>query len=390
MTVTLNYEQYGDPTKPTVLFLGSLGSDLSMWAPQIHALATDWNIVAADHRGHGASPAPSGPYTIEELAGDVVALLDSLELDAVHYVGLSLGGAVGQWLAAHHPERVRTLTLLCTSPAFQPAQPWYDRAASVRNDGLASIADSIVSRWFTSELAEHDPKLVARHVEMVKGTTDEGYAACCEALATWDGRPDLARIVAPTLVIAGEQDPATPPSTMQQLADGIADSVFHVLSPGAHLANVEQAGRVTKLIREHISSRATPSAAHRTAVFEEGLRVRRSVLGDAHVDRSIESATEFTRPFQDFITRTAWGDIWARPGLDHRTRRLLTLAILTAVGNDHELDMHIRAALRAGIDPDDLVEVFLHTAVYAGVPNSNRAFALGKQALADTEGGAGS
>ena len=177
---------------------------------------------------------------------------------------------------------------------------------------------------------------------------------------------------------------------MQQLADGIADSDFHVLSPGAHLANVEQAGRVTKLIREHISSRATPSAAHRTAVFEEGLRVRRSVLGDAHVDRSIESATEFTWPFQDFITRTAWGDIWARPGLDHRTRRLLTLAILTAVGNEHELDMHIRAALRAGIDPDDLVEVFLHTAVYAGVPNSNRAFALGKQALADTEGGAGS
>ena len=112
--------------------------------------------------------------------------------------------------------------------------------------------------------------------------------------------------------------------------------------------------------------------------------------GDAHVDRSIESATEFTRPFQDFISRTAWGDIWARPGLDHRTRRLLTLAILTAVGNEHELDMHIRAALRAGIDPDDLVEVFLHTAVYAGVPNSNRAFALGKQALVDTEGGTGS
>ncbi|MEU5841544.1 3-oxoadipate enol-lactonase [Rhodococcus sp. NPDC047139] len=389
MTVMLNYEQHGDPAKPTVLFLGSLGSDLSMWTPQVHALSADWHIVAVDHRGHGGSPAPAGPYTVGELGGDVVTLLDSLGLDHVHFVGLSLGGAVGQWLASHHPERVDTLTLLCTSPAFQPAQPWYDRAASVRIDGLASIADSIVSRWFSAELAEHDPQLVARHVEMVKGPTDEGYAGCCEALATWDGRPDLARIVAPTLVIAGEQDPATPPSTMRALADGIADSAFHIVSPGAHLASVEQAGRITKLIREHIS-RATPSAAHRTAVYEEGLRVRRSVLGDAHVDRSIESATDFTRPFQDFITRTAWGDIWARPGLDHHTRRLLTLAILTAVGNEHELDMHIRAALRAGSDADELAEVFLHTAVYAGVPNSNRAFALGKQALAEAEEAGGS
>lgn len=382
MTVTLNYEQHGNPAAPTVLMLGSLGSDLTMWAPQIHALSSDWNVLAVDHRGHGNSPAPAGPYTMSELGGDVIALLDSLGLDAVHHVGLSLGGAVGQWLAAHHPTRIRSLTLLCTSSAFQPAQPWHDRAATVRTEGLASIADSIVSRWFSPGLAERDPDLVARHVAMVKGTTDEGYAACCEALATWDGRADLARIVAPTLVIAGEQDPATPPATMQALADGIADSTFVVVDPGAHLASAEQAGRVTKLIVEHIS-RTTPPGSVRRADYDEGLRVRRAVLGDAHVDRALASATEFTQPFQDFITRTAWGDIWDRPGLDHRTRRLLTLAVLTAAGNEHELDMHIRAALRAGIDPDDLVEVFLHTAVYAGVPNSNRAFALGKQALAD-------
>jgi len=386
MTVTLHYEQHGNPAAPTVLLLGSLGSDLTMWAPQIHALSANWNVLAVDHRGHGTSPAPTGPYTMSELAGDVISLLDTLGLDAVHYVGLSLGGAVGQWLAAHHAERVHSLTLLCTSPAFQPAQPWLDRAATVRTDGLASIAESIVSRWFSPELAERDPDLVARYVDMVENTTDEGYAACCEALAAWDGRADLARIVAPTLVIAGEQDPATPPATMQALADGIADSTFAVVDPGAHLANVEQAGRVTKLLVEHIS-RATPPGSLRGAEYDAGLRVRRAVLGDEHVDRALGSATEFTRPFQDFITRTAWGDIWARPGLDHRTRRLLTLAVLTALGNEHELDLHIRAALRAGVDPDEIAEVFLHTAVYAGVPNSNRAFALGRQALADTAAG---
>lgn len=385
MTVDLHYATHGDPAAPPVLLLGSLGSDLHMWDPQIHALSAHHRVIAVDHRGHGGSPAPAGPYTVADLGGDVMALLDRLGLDSVHFVGLSLGGAVGQWLAAHHPMRVRTLTVMCTSAQFAPAQPWLDRAAAVRAEGIASIADSVVGRWFTPELAQRDPDLVARHVEMVRGTSDEGYAACCEALAEWDGRADLARIVAPTLVVAAEQDGPTPPSALQAIADGIAGAELHVVSPGAHLANVEQAGTITRLIERHIAA-ATPVGVSRRAVHDVGMTVRRSVLGDAHVDRAVAGATPFTEPFQDFITRTAWGDIWAREGLDHPTRRLLTLAILTAVGNEHELDMHIRAALRAGMDPDLLVEVFLHTAVYAGVPNSNRAFALGKQALVDLAG----
>lgn len=385
MTVDLHYATHGDPAAPPVLLLGSLGSDLHMWDPQIHALSAHHRVIAVDHRGHGGSPAPAGPYTVADLGGDVMALLDRLGLDSVHFVGLSLGGAVGQWLAAHHPMRVRTLTVMCTSAQFAPAQPWLDRAAAVRAEGIASIADSVVGRWFTPELAQRDPDLVARHVEMVRGTSDEGYAACCEALAEWDGRADLARIVAPTLVVAAEQDGPTPPSALQAIADGIAGAELHVVSPGAHLANVEQAGTITRLIERHIAA-ATPVGVSRRAVHDVGMTVRRSVLGDAHVDRAVAGATPFTEPFQDFITRTAWGDIWAREGLDHPTRRLLTLAILTAVGNEHELDMHIRAALRAGMDPDLLVEVFLHTAVYTGVPNSNRAFALGKQALVDLAG----
>jgi 3-oxoadipate enol-lactonase/4-carboxymuconolactone decarboxylase len=314
-----------------------------------------------------------------DLGNDVLALLDRLGLDAVHLVGLSLGGAVAQWIAAHHPSRVRTLTLLCTSPAFTPAQQWTERAELVRAHGLSPIAKAIVGRWFTPALAERDPELIRRHLDMVHGTSGEGYASCCEALADWDGRDDLARIVAPTLVIAGQQDPATPPATLATIADGIAGAHLRVLSPGAHLTSVEQAGLVTALIARHI----TTVADERAAAHAAGTATRRAVLGDAHVDRSIAASTEFTAPFQDFITRTAWGDIWSRPGLDHHTRRLLTLAVLTAVGNEHELDMHIRAALRAGTDPDELVEVFLHTAIYAGVPNSNRAFALGQRALAD-------
>ncbi|OZD04345.1 3-oxoadipate enol-lactone hydrolase [Rhodococcus sp. 06-235-1A] len=384
MTVALAHERTEGPRPDaeTVVLIGSLGSDRSMWNPQIGPLSASAHVVAIDLRGHGASPVPPGPYSVAELAEDVLALLDSLDLERVHIVGLSLGGAVSQWIAIHRPERVRTLTLLCTSAKFgEPAQ-WLDRAATVRASGTASLADAVLDRWFTPELAARDTDLVDRHRQMIVETSDEGYASCCEALSNWDSRADLGRISAPTLVIAGRQDPSTTPEDLKLIADGVAGSSLEVLDPAAHLANVEQSGRITAAIAAHIGADAYSTG--RSAAHDAGMAVRRSVLGDAHVDRSISARTEFTAPFQDFITRTAWGDIWNRPGLDHHTRRLLTLAILTAVGNQHELDMHIRAALRAGTAPDTLAEVFLHTAVYAGVPNSNSAFALANAAIAET------
>ena len=364
MSIELSYDFTAAPTPsaPTVVLIGSLGSDRSMWDPQIGALAA----VADDLRGHGDSPVPPGPYSVGDLAADVLAVLDVRSIDSAHVVGLSIGGAIAQWLAVHRPLRVRSLTLLCTSARFGEPQAWRDRAEAARADGTESLADAVTSRWFTSALAVRDPDLLARHRRMIADTPDEGYASCCEALAGWDNRADLGRITARTLIVAGEQDPATPPAEARILADGVARSTMHVLSPAAHLANVEQAGEVSRLILDHISPRIDDDAY-------------------AHVDRSIERTTEFTAPFQDFITRTAWGDVWARAGLDHRTRRLLTLAILTAVGNRHELDMHIRAALRAGLSADELSEVFLHTAVYAGVPNSNAAFAMADAALAESK-----
>lgn len=377
-TVELAYRATGSATAPAVVLLGSLGSDRSMWDPQVAALAGDHHVVTVDLRGHGDSPVVAGDCTVADLAADVLALLDRLDLASVHLIGLSLGGAVAQWIAAHAPLRVRTLTLLCTAAKFGTTSSWLDRAATARSAGTASLAEAVVDRWFTSALADRDQALVARGRAMVTATSDEGYAACCGALAQFDGRADLARITAPTLVIAGAQDPATTPADMRLLAEGIANSEMHILDPAAHLANLEQAGRVSALIAAHLAGRA-----ERAEAFARGMRVRRAVLGDAHVDRTVADTTAFTAPFQDFITRTAWGDVWDRPGLDHHTRRLLTLAILTAVGNTHELDMHIRAALRAGIAPDELAEVFLHTAIYAGVPNSNLAFGLGRDALAE-------
>ncbi|MGA9871174.1 MAG: 3-oxoadipate enol-lactonase [Rhodococcus sp. (in: high G+C Gram-positive bacteria)] len=384
MSVELPYDLVParTPSTETVVLIGSLGSTRSMWDPQVAALSEVADVIRVDLRGHGESLVPPGPYSMSDLAGDVLTLLDSAERDRVHLVGLSLGGAIAQWIAVHRPARVVSLSLLCTSARFGEPAAWLDRAATTRSGGTESLADAVVSRWFTPELAERDAELTARHRAMIVSTPDEGYAACCEAIAGWDNRADLGRITARTLVVAGEQDPATTPDDMKILAESIAQSTFHVLSPAAHLANVEQAGEVTRLLLAHIAGDKYDAGRH--AAHVAGMRVRRTILGDYHVDRSIERTTEFTAPFQDFITRTAWGDIWTRPGLDHRTRRLLTLAILTAVGNQHELDMHIRAALRGCIDPGELAEVFLHTAVYTGVPNSNAAFAMANTALAET------
>ncbi|WP_084385586.1 bifunctional 3-oxoadipate enol-lactonase/4-carboxymuconolactone decarboxylase PcaDC [Rhodococcus sp. WMMA185] len=388
MTVPLAYEvsgpRSGSADAPVVVLLGSLGSNRSMWDPQVSALSDLCRVVAVDHRGHGESPMPDGPYSVRDLSGDVLALLDSLGIEAAHVVGLSLGGAIGQWLAVYAPRRVLSLSLLCTAAKFGERQTWVERAAISRANGPASLSDSVVARWFTKELAERDPDFVARYRNMIASTPAEGYAACCDALAEWDFSADLSRITAPTLVIAGEQDPSTTPSIMEMLAGGITGARFEVLPGAAHLANLEQAGAITKLLREHIIG--GPYATGRRAAHAAGMKVRRSVLGNGHVDRTVEATTEFTAPFQDFITRTAWGDIWSRPGLDHETRRLLTIAVLTAVGNEHELDMHIRAALRAGVGADAIGEVLLHTAVYAGVPNTNLGFALASKALADLFG----
>lgn len=388
-TATLSYEDHVLPNAtdatPVVVLLGSLGSDRSMWSAQIRELSRAFRVIAVDHRGHNDSELVPGPCTMDDLAADVLALLDSLGVSRAHVVGLSLGGAIGQWLAIHHPDRVDSLALLCTAARFGEPEGWTDRAATVRADGVAAVADAVVARWITRGLAERDPRLEARLTEMVLATPAEGYAACCDALAGYDVRADLGRIGCPTLVVAGDEDPSTAPDVVREIADGVEGARFVVLSPAAHVPTVELPGRVTALLREHVAgvSRGTVSYLGREAVHDAGMARRREVLGDAHVDRSVAGTTDFTAPFQDFITRTAWGDVWRRPGLDDTERRLLTIAVLTALGNDGELDMHLRAALRAGVPTDTIGEVLLHTAVYAGVPRANHAFALGRAAIAD-------
>jgi 3-oxoadipate enol-lactonase/4-carboxymuconolactone decarboxylase len=378
--MTLVHHRLDGPSDaPTVLLSNSLGTTLDMWDEQVGPLTEHVRLLRYDHRGHGGSPAPPGPYSIRDLGSDVLELLDHLGIERVSVVGLSLGGMVGMWLAAHHRERVDRLVLCCTSPFLGPGDPWLSRAAQVREHGTASLLPTLFERWFTDSTRAERPDVIARFTAMLSEADDEGYAGCCEAIAAMDQRDDVSRISAPTMLLYGARDPVTPPEAGEVLRQSIADSGLVVVARAAHIANVEQPEAFTRTLIEHLVGGA----------LERGIARRRAVLGAEYVDRALLGAPAFTAPFQELITRYAWGEIWSRPGLPQETRQLLTIAMLVALGRFDELELHLRAARTAGITSATITEVLMQTAIYAGVPAANSAFAVAKRVLGEGEDGSG-
>jgi 3-oxoadipate enol-lactonase len=251
VTGLLHVVDEGPRDAPPLVLSGSLGSTVDMWRPQVGPLTERFRVLRVDHRGHGGSPVPPGPYRMADLAGDVVALLDHLGVERVAWCGLSLGGMVGMVLASEHPSRIRSLVLCCTSAWFPDPQPWRDRIAAVAAHGTAPVADAVVARWFTPAWAAAHPAEVDAARTMVAGTPDAGYLGCCQAVEAWDHRDRLAAITAPTLVVAGAHDPATPVEPhARTLVAGIPGARLEVLD-AAHLATVERADEATALIAAH-------------------------------------------------------------------------------------------------------------------------------------------
>jgi 3-oxoadipate enol-lactonase len=250
--VDLHHVVEGPADAPVVVLGGSLGSTLEMWDPQVQALTGRLRVVRYDARGHGRSPVPLGPYVLDDLVDDLLALLDRLEVPRAHLVGLSLGGMTAMRLAAREPSRVDRLALLCTSARFPTSSPWAERAATVRAEGTAAIAAAVVDRWFTPQRRGADPALVDRMRAMVAATPAEGYASCCAAIQHMDLTADLPRIGAPTLALAGADDPATPPEHLATIADAVPGARLLVLPQAAHLANVERAAEVNAALLAHL------------------------------------------------------------------------------------------------------------------------------------------
>ncbi|MGA4539980.1 3-oxoadipate enol-lactonase [Uniformispora flossi] len=228
-----------------VLVLGSpLGADGRVWDRLVPALAATHRVVRFAARGHGQSQLPPESPTMADLAADVLAMLDADGIDRFAYAGISLGGALGLTLALEAPERVERLVVCSSAACFGDPQPWHERAALVRADGMDAVAETVVGRWYTPEYAEREPDVVAATLAMLRATPPAGYAACCEAIAAYDVRQRLAGIAVPTLVLAADRDPSTPLPLAEEIAAGVPGATLTVIEDAAHLVIVEQAERV--------------------------------------------------------------------------------------------------------------------------------------------------
>ena len=253
--VALHHVVEGPPDAPLVVLGPSLGATLDTWRAQADGLADAFGVVRYDHRGHGGSPVPAGPYALADLGADVLALLDALDAERAHVGGVSLGGMVATWLAVHAPERVDRLLLCCTSAYMGPAAQWEERAATVRAHGSGAVAPTVVERWLTPATRAREAELVAALEAMLAATPPEGYAGCCAAIAGMDLRPRLGEVRAATLVIAAAQDPSTPPAEhAERLAAAIPGARLERLEDAAHLAPLERPEAVTRLLREHLDA----------------------------------------------------------------------------------------------------------------------------------------
>ena len=370
---------FGGPAGAGLLLLGpSLGtSAATLWKPAAERLAQRARVVAWDLPGHGRSPA-SGPFRMPELAAAVLALADDVAPgQRFAYAGDSVGGAVGLQLLLDAPERVTSAALLCTGAVIGDPELWRVRAATVRESGTESVVLGSAERWFAAGFADREPAVAAALLDALRDTNAECYALVCEALAVFDVVDRLPQITTPVLAIAGAQDIPTPPEGLAQIASGVRDGRLIVLDGVGHLAPAEAPDRVADLIAGQL---ARNQSDH---LYEAGMAVRREVLGDSHVDRAVAATNAFTADFQELITRYAWGSIWTRPGLDRRSRSLITLTALVARGHHEELVMHVRAARRNGVTTDEIKELLLQTAIYCGVPDANSAFRIANKVLTE-------
>ncbi|MCY7396577.1 MAG: 4-carboxymuconolactone decarboxylase [Nocardioides sp.] len=374
-----------------LLVLGpSLGtSAATLWSACASGLSDVFDVLAWDLPGHGHNRGvPTEPFTLAELAAGVLQVVDDVleqrgELGgAFAYAGDSVGGAVGLQLLLDAPDRVTSAVLLCTGARIGEAAMWAGRVDQVSSSGTAVMVPGSAERWFAPGFLDREPELGSRLLHALSVVVDEGYVQVCRALAGFDVRDRLGEITAPVLAVAGALDVVTPIESLRLIAEGVPRGRLVELAGVAHLAPVEAPGEVAALVRQHVLGEEPPAEpTPHSETHAAGLVLRREVLGDAHVDRAQAQSTGFTRDFQELITQYAWGSVWTRPGLDRRSRSLITLTALVAGGHHEELALHVQAARTNGLTVEEIKECLLQTAVYCGVPAANTAFRIAERVL---------
>ena len=405
----------------TLVVLPSLGTAaVALWADAANLLPSDVRVIAVDLPGHGASASPwnaPASTSVEELAESVWTALHAAvpNIGTFTVAGDSIGGAIALQLALSYPADVQGAVVLCSGAQIGDPAAWEERAGYVETAGTPTQVSGSAQRWFAPGFLEAHPVRSATLLHSLQDADRFAYAALCRALATFDVRERLNEITVPVLAVAGQLDQPTPPASLREVAAGVQRGEVVEVPGAAHLVPIEAPQVTAELITGFLgdsrfdedadfpaagaSTKATSAPAStllgaetpvtatglpdltRSQVLEEGMRVRREVLSDAHVDRAEAAKTDFTRDFQDLISRYAWGEIWTRPGLERRMRSAITLTAMVAGSHHGELAMHVKAAMRNGLSRDEIKEILLQSAIYCSVPSANTAFTIASQAL---------
>lgn len=377
-----------------LLVLGpSLGTSAStLWTGCAAGLTDVFDVVAWDLPGHGYNHSvPEESFTMAELARGVLDVLEEIleQRDQYGgpfaYAGDSVGGAVGLQLLLDHPGRMASAVLLCTGARIGEPAMWAGRVGQVSVSGTPVMVSGSAERWFAPGFLDRQPETGSALLHALQDTDDAGYIQVCGALAEFDVRDQLGKIDIPVLAVAGAADQVTPTEGLREIAEQVQHGRLVELDGVAHQAPAEAPAEVARLIRQHVLGEVELEKSATGPSYDAGMVVRREVLGDAHVDRATAGATDLTREFQELITEYAWGGIWTRPGLDRRSRSLITLTALIARGHHEEFAMHVRAARTNGLTNDEIKELILQSAIYCGVPDANTAFRIAQGVLEELD-----
>lgn len=372
---TLHYQWKYNKLPETIIFINSLGTNLSIWEDVAAKLAGHYNILLFDKRGHGLSNTKPGAVTIETYADDVINLMNTLDIKKAHLVGLSIGGLITYSLASRYVDRFDKLIFSNTGAKIGTADGWNDRIVKLKTDGLVSMSANIIERWLSPDYRANQNSATQGYIRMLEQNNDLGYIQACEAIRDADFTSKLDDIKHESLFIGGSADLGTTPAFVEEHAKALGATRVEIIPNVGHLPCIEAPGVVAEIIIDFIEGELP--------LFERGMKTRRMVLGDSHVDRAEANKTDFDQDFQTYIVNSAWGSIWSRPHLTKRERSMITIAVLASLGHEEELEMHIRASQNTGTSIEDVKEVLLHIGIYAGVPVTNGAMKTAKKIFAN-------
>jgi len=370
---TIHYQWYYKNKDKTIVLINSLGTNLMIWNEVVSLISREFNVLCFDKRGHGLSSTVEGAVSIDDYGDDLIFLMDFLKIEKTHLLGLSIGGMITYSLASRFGERFERLIFSNTGAKIGTIKGWNERIESIQTNGIQSMSAAIIERWLSADFRKNNLADTEGYINMLEQNTMLGYTQACAAIRDADFNPILQKIKHPSMFIGGSEDLGTTPEFVKENAQKLNAKRIEIIEGVGHLPCIEKPEEVAKLIIDFCQNKSTDS------LYDQGMKTRRSVLGNAHVNRAEANKTEFDKDFQAYIINSAWGAIWSRPHLTKRERSLITIALLTALGHEEELAMHIRATQNTGATQEDVKEVLLHTGIYAGVPVTNGAMKIAKE-----------